>query len=227
MRPLLPLLPIACVAAPAMAQQHDAQGWLQVNTVVPLADGVRVTLEQIARTSDRQQGVYQSEFGGILGLRVAEGVEIGFGYRKVGFHSVNRAPEEDRLRQHVVWSTGPFQARLRVDQRFVASGGEVGFRVRPQLRYNHRLARPGHALFVSHESFWLPNSTDWGQRRGYERMRNIAGAVLPLGRTVSADLGYLNQYRLGRGGGAAVMEHALLLQLTISPFGTSRTTTDD
>lgn len=227
MRLVLRLLPIACAATPAMAQEHDAQAWLQVNTVVPLADRLRVTFEQIARGSDRQQGVYQSEFGAILGLRVADGVELGFGYRKVGFHNANLAPNEDRVRQHVVWTRGPLQMRLRVDQRFLETGGEVGIRVRPQVRYNHRLRRPGFALFVSHESFVLPNSTDWGQRRGYERMRNIAGVVLPVGRTVSADMGYLNQYRLGRDGARPQMEHALLLQLTISPVGATRTTTDD
>jgi hypothetical protein len=227
MRLALLLLPIACATAPVRAQQHDAQAWLQVNTVVPLADTLRVTLEQIARGSDRQAGVYQSEFGAILGLRVADGIELGVGYRKVGFHSANRAPDEDRLRQHIVVTAGPLTARLRVDQRFVETGGEVGFRVRPQLRYTHRLGGGRPALFVSHESFWLPNSTAWGQRRGYERMRNIAGVVMPVGRTVSADLGYLNQYRLGRGGARPQMEHALMLQLTISPVGAARTTTDD
>ena len=69
---------------------------------------------------------------------------------------------------------------------------------------------------MSHESFFLPNTTRWGQRSGYERMRNIAGVTVPLGRAVSADVGYLNQYRLSRGGARAQMDHALNIQLTIS-----------
>jgi hypothetical protein len=203
-------------ASPAYAQQEDQQLWLQVNTNVPLADDVRVTLEQIARFSDRQQGLFTTEFGGLLGYRVAKGVEIGIGYRRVDGHNGNRAAGEDRLRQQVLATFGRFTTRFRIDERFSAGGAETGFRVRPLVRYNHPLGRPGMALFVSHESFLLPNSTAWGQQRGYERMRNIIGTTLPIGRTVSADIGYLNQYRFARNGARAQMDHALSLQLTIN-----------
>ena len=217
MRPLLFLPTTALLAAaPVSAQQEDAQLWLQVNTVVPLAERVRVTLTQIGRFSDRQSGLYQTEFGGILGYRVAPKVELGFGYGKVGGHNRNRAANEDRLRQHIVATFGPISTRLRVDERFSHAGGGVGIRVRPLVRYNHRLGRGGVALFASHESFFLPNSTSWGQRAGYERMRNIAGFAVPLSRTVSGDIGYLNQYRFARGGARAQMDHALTLQLTIN-----------
>lgn len=206
----------ASAAAPAQAQQHDPQVWFQANTNVPLADHVRVTLEQIARTSDRQEGLYQTEFGALLGFRILKGVELGVGYRKVGAHNGNNAGNEDRLRQQVVATVGPVVMRLRVDERFADRGSEVGFRVRPLVRYNHRIGRDGWAVFVSHESFYLPNTTDAGQRRGYERMRNIAGVAVPLGKRMIADVGYLNQYRFGRGGARAQMDHALTVQLTIN-----------
>lgn len=209
----------ALLSAPAFAQREDEQLWLQVNTNVPVAEDVRLTLEQIARFGDRPDGLYQTEFGGILGWRVAEGVELGFGYRKVGFHNGNTGAYEDRLRQQVVVTLGPVTTRLRVDERFHPGGDEIGVRVRPLVRYNHRLRDGGLALFVSHESFYLPNRTRWGQRRGYERMRNIAGVALPLGRRVNADIGYLNQYRLARGGARPQMDHALNLQLTINTGG--------
>lgn len=207
---------LASAAAPARAQQQDEQLWLQVNTTVPIADDVRLTLEQIARTSDRQGGLYQTEFGGLLAVRVARGVEIGVGYRAVGAHNRNSAADEDRFRQQVVATFGAVTTRLRVDERFSEGGSQTGFRVRPLVRYNHRLNPRGVALFVSHESFFLPNSTRWGQRRGYERMRNIVGVTLPIGGAVSADIGYLNQYRLARGGARAQMDHALTVQLTIN-----------
>lgn len=214
-------------ASPARAQAQDEQLWLQVNTNVPLADGVRLTLEQIARFSDRQDGLYQTEFGGILGLRVAEGVELGFGYRRVGAHNGNTGADEDRLRQHVVATFGPVVTRFRVDERFNPRGSEVGFRIRPLVRYNHRLGDKGLGLFVSHESFFLPNSTSWGQRHGLERMRNIVGVALPLGRALAADLGYLNQYRFARGGARAQMDHALSLQVTINAGAAAASRVDD
>ena len=203
-------------AAPARAQQEDEQLWLQVNTNVPLAGDVRVTLEQIARFSDRQQGLFTTEFGALLGYRVAKGIEVGFGYRRVDGHNGNLAAGENRVRQQVLATFGRFTTRFRIDERFSAGGAETGYRVRPLVRYNHPLGRPGLALFVSHESFFLPNSTAWGQRRGYERMRNIIGTTQPIGHNVSADIGYLNQYRFARNGARAQMDHALSLQLTIN-----------
>jgi hypothetical protein len=110
---------------------------------------------------------------------------------------------------------GPLITRLRVDERIHPGGRQIGFRVRPLLRYNHALGRKGLMLFVSHESFFLPNTTRWGQQRGYERMRNVAGVTIPLGRRLSADVGYLNQYRLPRRGSRAQMNHALSVQLAI------------
>jgi hypothetical protein len=221
------VLLLILVPLPAVAQQHDGQVWLQVNTNVPVSRDVRVTLEQIGRWSDRQAGLYQTEFGGLLGYKVVDGVEIGVGYRKVGFHSRNTGMNEDRLRQQVVLTRGRLLARLRMDERFSDAGGAVGVRVRPLLRYTVPLRDGGPALFISHESFLLPNSTRWGQRRGYERMRNIFGVTLPLFRGVSADVGYLNQYRIARGGARAEMDHALNLQLTISLADGLRPFADD
>lgn len=211
------ILPALLVATPALAQQEDEQLWLQVNTNVPVVDGVRVTLEQIARFSDRQGGLYQTEFGGLLGVKAADNVELGFGYRWVGAHNGNTAANENRLRQQVVATFGRLTTRFRVDERFNPRGREIGFRIRPLVRYNHPLGGGGKlALFVSHESFFLPNTTRWGQRRGYERMRNIVGLAVPVVRGITADVGYLNQYRPGRRGARDQMDHALNLQLTIN-----------
>lgn len=204
------------IAAPARAQQQDEQLWLQINTNVPVTERVRLTLEQIARFSDRQEGLYQTEFGALLSYRIADRIDLGVGYRKVGAHNGNSGVDEDRLRQQVVASFGSFTTRFRIDERFGPRGGGVGVRIRPLIRYNHKLRENGLALFVSHESFYLPNSTSWGQRSGYERMRNIIGVAVPIGRSVVADVGYLNQFRPGRDGRRAQMDHALSVQLTIS-----------
>lgn len=214
-------------ATPALAQDHDEQLWLQINTSLPLGPDLRLTLEQIGRFGDRAGGLFQTEFGGILGYKVLPNVELGFGYRKAGAHNGNTAANEDRLRQHVVATFGRVVTRLRVDERFSSEGGAVGFRVRPLVRYNHPLRAPGAAVFVSHESFYLPNSTAWGQRRGYERMRNIVGVTVPVGRGVGADIGYLNQYRFARGGAAAQMDHALSVQLSINLGAGASTPVDD
>jgi hypothetical protein len=212
----LAVLPALLIAAPAWAQQEDTQAWEQLNLVIPVSPKVRLTLEQVARTSDRQGGIYTTEFGGLIGWRVADGIELGIGYRRVSFYNGNLSPDEDRLRQQIVVTRGRFAGRLRLDERFNPGGSEIGFRIRPLIRYNLPLAGTRLTLFASHESFIQPNSTRWGQRAGYERMRNILGVSLPLGKGVTADVGYLNQYRLARGGARAQMDHALTVQLTIN-----------
>lgn len=203
-------------AAPAAARQQDEQLWLQANTIVSLTNDFRLTLEQIARFGDRPGGLFQTEIGGILGYKPAEKLEIGMGYRYVDFYNGNTARGEHRLRQHVVASFGPVTTRLRLDERFHPDGNEIGFRLRPLIRYNHRLGAEGLALFASHESFLLLNGTKWGQQAGYERVRNIIGLVVPVARGVSSDIGYLNQYRFARGGARAQIDHALSIQLTIN-----------
>ncbi len=212
------LLVVASVlSTPAHATIHDEQLWLQANTNVPVAPGLRVTLEQIARFSDRQNGLFQSELGVLGQYKASKNVELGFGYRWVGAHNGNRGANENRFRVQAVGTFGRIFTRFRIDARFNPRGDEVGFRIRPLIRYNQPLARKDSvALFATHESFLIPNSTSWGQRSGYERMRNTLGLAIPLGKQVNADLGYLNEYRLGRNGAEGQMGHALSLQLTIS-----------
>lgn len=210
------LPPLLFAATSARAQQEDAQAWEQINVVIPVAPRLRLTLEEIARISDRQGGLYTTEFGGLIGLRVADGVELGIGYRRVGFYNGNTSADENRFRQQIVLTSGRFAGRLRLDERFNPRGSEIGFRIRPLIRYNLPVGQTRLKLFASHESFLLPNSTNWGQRAGYERMRNIVGLSFPLGKAVTADVGYLNQYRFARGGARAQMDHALNIQLTVN-----------
>jgi hypothetical protein len=203
-------------AAPLQAAVDDEQLWLQANTNVPVAPRVRATLEQIARFSDRQRGLFQSELGVLASYKVAPNVELGFGYRWVGAHNGNRGANENRFRQQIVATFGRIFTRFRIDERFNPRGDEVGFRIRPLVRYNHPLSSKGLTLFATHESFLLPNSTRWGQNSGYDRMRNTLGVAIPIGKQANADLGYLNEYRFGRGGARPQIGHALSLQLTIN-----------
>lgn len=215
------LLGVLSFATPAAAQVEDEQLWEQVNLNVPLTPEVRVTLEQIGRWGDRADGISQTEYGALLGWKAGKEVELGFGYRRVGlFSATGPTVHENRLRQQVVLAHGNLVARFRVDERFNPGGDEVGVRIRPLVRQNFPLRRAKMAFFVSHESFFLPNSTSWGQHSGYERMRNMLGIAVPLiARKAMLDIGYLNQFRFARAGARPQMEHALSLQLTINAIG--------
>lgn len=209
------------MATPAVAQQEDEALWLQLNTHVPLDANTRITVEQIARFSDRQDGLYTTEIGALVGQKISKQIELGFGYRHVAFYNGNTGADENRFRQQVLGTFGRLSTRFRIDERFNPRGSEVGIRIRPLIRYNQPLGNNGLAIFYSHESFFLANTTKWGQRRGYERMRNWLGLVVPISSKVSADVAYLNQYRFARGGSRAQSENALNVQMTIN-FGAKR-----
>lgn len=207
---VLTLVPLA-----AQAQSEDAQLWTQTNVNIGISEDTRITLEGIARWSDRQDGLFHTELGGIVSHKLSKHVEIGVGYRHVAGHGGNTADDEDRLRQHVVLTFGRVTGRFRIDERFHPDGDEIGIRIRPLLRYNHPVAK-NVSLFVSHESFFMANTTEWGQRAGYDRMRNIVGITVPVVKDVSADIGYLNQYRFARDGNRAQMDHALSLNVSLN-----------
>lgn len=206
------------LSSPAFTQQTDEQLWLATSASIALSTKTTMTVESIGRFSDRAGGFFHDEFGGMVSFKVAKGVEIGGGYRHVDDYDHGIAkPNEERLRQIVTFTLGHgFVTRLRFEQRFNSSGGGVGIRLRPQLRFTFPLRQNGPALFYTHEDFINFNTTAWGQRAGYERMRNAVGVTVPLVPKVKADIGYLNQYRFGRGGARDQMDHAGTFSLTLS-----------
>jgi len=220
MRALL-TLPLLLAPLPAFAQRTDEQLWLAANASTGIGGKARLTLESIGRFSDRGGGFFHSEFGALGSVVVANGVEIAAGYRHVEDWDHGRAlPNEERLRQIVTFTPSRgFTTRLRFEQRFNSSGSGVGVRFRPQLRFALPLAAKGPSLFVAHEDFINLNDTRWGQRSGYERMRNAVGLTVPLAKRLSTDIGYLNQYRFGRGGARDQMDHAMTLTLSLTLDG--------
>lgn len=217
MRALL-AIPLLLAPLPALAQRTDEQLWLAANASTGIGGKARLTLESIGRFSDNAGGFFHSEFGLLGSVTVGDGIEIAAGYRHVeDWDHGNPLPNEERLRQMVSFAPARgVLARLRLEQRFNSSGGGVGVRVRPQVRFTQSVATGGLALFAGHESFINLNGTRWGQRSGYERMRHQLGITVPLAKQLSTDIGYLNQYRFGRDGARDQMEHAAVLNLSLN-----------
>ncbi|MDT8761094.1 DUF2490 domain-containing protein [Sphingomonas psychrotolerans] len=204
--------------AAAHAQQTDTQLWLQTNATVVIGHREKVTLEGIGRFSDRAEGFSHAEAGALFTHKTASGIELSIGYRHV--EDWNRGvalPNEERLRQMVlVPFGGGFSGRLRLEERFNSSGGEVGVRVRPRLGFDTPLNDKGLRLFATQEHFVNFNTTGWGQQSGYERMRNAVGLSLGLGGNLRGEIGYLNQYRFGRDGRRDQMDHAATFTLSFN-----------
>lgn len=216
-RHLIVTLPIFA-ATPALAQQTDGQLWFQTNASVTLGEQEKVTLEGIGRFSDRAEGFSHAELGALFTHTTEGGVELSIGYRHV--EDWNRGvalPNEERLRQMVLVPLGSgFTGRMRFEQRFNSSGSEIGFRLRPRLGFDTPLNEGGLKLFATQEHFVNFNTTAWGQRQGYERMRNAVGLSIPLSDKLRGEVGYLNQYRFGRDGRRDQMDHAATFTLSFN-----------
>lgn len=214
------LFSAASLLAPcvAQAQQVDHQLWLQTNGTVTIGDREKVTLEGIGRFSDRAEGFSHAEVGALFTHTLEGGIELSFGYRHV--EDWNRGvalPNEERLRQMVLVPLGGgFSGRLRLEERFNSSGSGIGVRLRPRLGFDTPLNDKGLKLFATQEHFLNLNTTGWGQRGGYERMRNAAGLSFGLGSKLRGEIGYLNQYRFGRDGRRDQMDHAATFTLSFN-----------
>ena len=212
----LPLL----IAAPAAAQEADSQLWTGGSASVDAGGGVELGIEGIARLSDADDGLYETELGGSAEVALGGGIALQAGYLRVTRHRGGRTISgENRTRVQLSATLGHFaggtlSGRIRIEQRW-RDGTDIGLRLRPQLRFTRPLGSGGPALILYHESFLGLNRTDWGQRPGYERMRNFAGVSTPLAKGLALEAGYINQYGFGRGGARDTMDHVASFSISL------------
>lgn len=188
--------------SPALAaMEDDAQIWLRMGASGSVSGPWQAGFEAVLRFGDSAGGLYESEYGGNVGYQFSPAFGLSAGYVRVPTYSrqgVTRT--EDRFRQQLNLALGTvaggrLNGRVRIEQRLVSSGDDIGVRLRPYLVWSRPFRRGGRtALVLSHESFVNLNGTDWGQRGGYDRMRNLVAVSTPLAKGVAAEIGYLNQY---------------------------------
>lgn len=207
---------VAGAAAPALALDQDAQLWLSAAADIGLRDGIELQLESNQRIGDDDGGLYESEYLAALAFRIAPGVTLTGGVvRVIGLSGGRVQNTEWRPRQQISFPLarighGQLTARIGLEQRFRHGANGTGHRARPKLTYALPLGE-GLKLALAHESYFNLNSTRF-QRSGHERMRNSATLSAPITGRLSADLGYLNQYRFTTNR----MEHALTMGLAAS-----------
>ena len=108
--------------------------------------------------------------------------------------------DENRIWQQLTWSRKHdpllFAFRSRLEQRFVETGDDAGWRFRQLIRAQHNLPACPHLTLVSWDELFIHlNDTDWGARSGFNQNRLFAGIGLkcdPQSRW-RTEIGYLNQ----------------------------------
>lgn len=216
--PFISALALSSAATPALAQIQDEQLWVKLGASTELSKGVELELETNQRLSDDLGGLYESQYSGVISVKIAKGVMLTGGVNRVVAVSNDRVSNTEwRPRQQISFpivalGRGKLAGRVRFEQRFRSDGNDVGHRVRPEVSYAVPLTDK-LKFRLTHESYFNFNTTDFGQRAGHERMRNSAALSFPMAKGVSAEVGYMNQYRFSRDG-RDLMEHALTTGLS-------------
>ena len=158
------------------------------------------------RTSDAKNGVYEVESNTMLGYKLDAHVTLAAGYthdpQYAGGHFTAM---EHRAREQVSFDNiarlGPakLSARVRLEQRWREGASGTGWRLRPYAKVSLPVAGKV-ALNLSSEPFFNLNHTAFQRSTGLDKVRNLVSLSAPLGKTLSGEVGYMNQHGFVRGG---------------------------
>lgn len=155
-----------------------------------------------ARFLDDADGFNQSIVRPGIGWSLTDHVTIWAGYGWIRTSPLAGPDfDENRIWQQITWSKtyDPFKFafRSRLEQRFLETGDEMGWRFRQLLRAQHNLPDcPRFTLVTWDEMFFHLNDTDFGAEAGFNQNRAFVGFGLkcdPESRW-RTEIGYLNQF---------------------------------
>lgn len=159
-----------------------------------------------------------------LGYDLSDEVSVWLGYAWV--HSEpegSRSFEENRIWQQLLWTKRfepvNFMSRTRLEQRFVETGSETGWRFRQFFKLSVPFDESRLGLAAYDELFFDLNNTDWGADTGFRQNRLFAGFSWKLNENGGtwAEIGYLNQF-LNNQNRSDRMNHILSINLFVK-FG--------
>jgi Protein of unknown function (DUF2490) len=184
----------------------DDQLWTTAVANVKLGDHWRVSQEVVARFSDNRRGLYEIESNTLLGYRLNKVVTLWGGYTHDPQYAAgdftmmeHRGREQVTLDNFARLGPGKLSARLRLEQRWRDGLDGTGWRLRPYAKYSLPL-KGRTSLNLSNETFVNLNTTTFQRSRGVDRMRNLITISTPLSKTLSGELGYMNQHGFVRRG---------------------------
>lgn len=212
----------AAVPAPALARE-DEQLWTTANVNVKLGDKWRLQQELVTRFSDNRNGLYEVESSTLLGYRLATNVTLAGGYvHDPQYSGGDFTAMEHRFREQVTFDNlakvgpGRLSARMRFEQRWRDHIDGTGWRMRPYIKYSVPLGGGSKtSLTLSNETFINLNRAPFQGQGGLDRMRNLIAINTPLTKTLSAEVGYLNQHGFVRHG-EDTSDNVLSISLNLS-----------
>ena len=180
---------------------HDEQVWVNLTAMGSISDKLVYFAELQPRVGDGVSRLDPLLLRGAVGWKLSPSVTLYQGYAHVispvdGGRDIN----EERSFQQLNVALGKplggeLSSRTRLEQRWRSDGGDMGWRLREMLRYEHPLKAGSDAVnaLVYAEGFIALNDTDWGARGGFDQLRSFVGAEVGLPGASTLELGYLNQ----------------------------------
>jgi Protein of unknown function (DUF2490) len=179
----------------------------------------RLWMDVQARFGDDASRFSQGVLRPGIGYTIGRGWTVwgGYAYIRTDPPYSTSTTTEHRIWEQASWSGAigatALSSRTRMEQRFVSTGSETGWRLREFVK----LVRPVGSqtiwsAVVSDEYFQNLNSTDFGATSGPDRNRFFVGPSVALGKGVLLEIGYLNQYTF-RSNGPDKNDHLLATNL--------------
>lgn len=176
------------------------------------------------RWFDDSDGFGQSIVRPGIGYKVAENTTLWAGYAWIHTEPATPSPfDEHRTWQQLTWGhkfdPTTLDLRSRLEQRFMESDGDVGWRFRQLAALRRPLAEDSSFTLVAwDEMFFHLNDTDWGSKSGFDQNRAFLGFGWKPRAEASwrVEIGYLNQF-IDRASGVDTSNHLLSMNLFWNP----------
>ncbi|MGZ8191528.1 MAG: DUF2490 domain-containing protein [Methylococcaceae bacterium] len=173
-------------------------------------------------TSQFSQGMVRTGLGYTLLDDDDDHLSLWLGYAWVPTDEpfTKTAFDEHRIWQQLLWTNklpyGTLTSRARLEQRFLDTGDDVGWRYRHLLKISIPMPfAPGFSLVGSDEFFVNINDTDWGAADGFDQNRVFAGIGYDVNKNIKSELGYMNQY-INKAYSPNLMDHILSVNLYLN-----------
>lgn len=168
-------------------------------------------------TSLFSQGMLRTGLGYQLNQQTS--VWLGYAWVPTDEPFTKKAFDEHRIWQQIMWSDkfsfGTLTSRSRLEQRFIPTGSQIGWRFRQMFKISVLLSfATDFSLVASDEYFANINKTNYGADDGFDQNRAFAGVGYNFNKNIKTEIGYMNQYI--RKTGPDRMDHILSLNLFLN-----------
>lgn len=191
------------------AQTEDDFGaWFSVNTQGKVRkckedSKLRWWFDGHLRYFEDSGGYNQSIFRPGIGYQLNPNTNVWLGYAWINELPTSGASpfDENRIWQQLIWTKQLDRqtvfSRSRLEQRFVETGNDTGWRFRQFVKMDRPFHESSSASFVVWDEMMLDlNTTDWGQQGSFSQNRLFLGLGAKLNgpNSPKIEIGYLNQF---------------------------------